>query len=334
MSDGDDPVDNIEDETMTYSLEIALKMIPSFDGNREELHKFLTCVDIVYGMCTTNAHKTSLLNVTKTKLAGPAYDLVKYTTFASWAELKVKLEQQYSEKRSIAQIQTELLNIRQNKDSVREFANKVIKLNSDLNDVCIKSQGEAAAEFVTNLNKHSALKAFVDGLNDPIKLIIKASRYAELSEAIEAACEEEKSLSLQKRFTDDRVRSCSKCGRNNHTTNQCYISKRTHHNRQTQVHSPQVSASYHFPNENSSNNNFNRQPDLFCRYCKIRGHTIDVCRKRAYQNSSRTNFSSNNQSGHQQNQNLNQPIEQNPGNGSLPSSSGRGTRIRDIRTAH
>ena len=220
MSDDENHEDN--NETMTYSIEIALKMIPEFSGIRDDLHKFLTCVDIVYGMCTTNAHKTSLLNVVKTKLSGQAYDLIKYSTFASWTELKTKLENQYSEKRSIAQIQTELLGIKQNKDTVRDFANKIIKLNSDLNDVCIKAQGDQAAELIQNLNKHSAFKAFVDGLNDPIKLIIKASRYEVFNEAIEAACEEEKSLNLQKGVTHTgQLTKCSKCLKTNHSTSQC-----------------------------------------------------------------------------------------------------------------
>lgn len=180
---------NIEE---MYSIELALRMIPEFSGNREELHKFISCVDIVNSMCTTNIHRSSLLNVVKTKLSGNAYDLIKYTNIATWNQLKISLENQYSEKRSVAQIQYELLNIKQANDDVRTFANKVIKLKFDLDDVCIKSQGVESAPVIQNLNSHSALKAFVDGLNDPLKLIIKASRFDNLHAAIEAACEEEK----------------------------------------------------------------------------------------------------------------------------------------------
>lgn len=61
---------NIELEI--YSVDLALKMIPEFSGNREVLHKFVTCVDIVRAMCTTNAHKINLLNVV-TNMCGSAY---------------------------------------------------------------------------------------------------------------------------------------------------------------------------------------------------------------------------------------------------------------------
>lgn len=146
MSDTEpeEPAPNENENEMTFSLEIALRMIPEFSGNKDDFHKFLTCCEIVYAMCTTNGHKTSLLNVIKTKLNGPAYNLIKYRTFETFDSLKQALSEQYAEKRTVAQIQSELLNCKQGKDDVREFANKIEKITSDLTDACIKSQGADA----------------------------------------------------------------------------------------------------------------------------------------------------------------------------------------------
>ena len=100
-------------EVMPLQIDTALRMIPEFHGNRDELHKFITCCDIVAGTCSLRGDAESLVNVIKTKLCGSAYNLVKYKTFADWAALKIILQAQYLEHRTIAQLQTKLVNSRQ-----------------------------------------------------------------------------------------------------------------------------------------------------------------------------------------------------------------------------
>lgn len=147
---------DIEEQlNMVFSVEMALKMIPDFSGNRENLHKFLACCDIVSPMATTRADKEMLLNVIKTKLSGSAYNLIKYREFATYDDLKLILEEQYLERRTMAQIQTELLNCRQHhNESVREFANRVERITLDLTDAGIASEGQGAAQVIQNTTRN------------------------------------------------------------------------------------------------------------------------------------------------------------------------------------
>ncbi|KAG5861093.1 hypothetical protein JTB14_025765 [Gonioctena quinquepunctata] len=118
-------------------------MIPDFDGNRENIHKFLTCCDVVWEIATTRAQQVTFMHIAKSKLSGSAYNVIKYKVMNDWPEFKLVLQNQYLERRTIAQIQTELLNSRQypNED-VRTFANRIEKLTIDLNDACIASEGQ------------------------------------------------------------------------------------------------------------------------------------------------------------------------------------------------
>lgn len=324
---------------MSYSIDIALKMIPEFAGDRNELHKFITCGNIVNAMCTTNTAKSSLINIVKTKLSGSAYDIIKYKQFDSWDDLRAELEKQYGEKRSIAQIQSELLNIHQGKDNVRDFANKIIKLKCDLDDACIKEQGINSAEIVQNLNRHAALKAFVDGLNNPIKLIIKASRFEDLHQAIEAACEEEKCITNNK--NQESVQNCS-CSKNNsrpkpNNYHQNYpLQNSNFANNYNNFNQSRPFNNYNQnyalrtnPNFANSYNNYSQQSN-FCRYCKKGGHTLEMCRRRAY-NNSRGQYRET----YNQNRSHSQPsTSSNSGNDQNPRSESSGTRIGELnRTA-
>ncbi|KAJ3622225.1 hypothetical protein MTP99_002750 [Tenebrio molitor] len=181
---------------MPFNIEVALKMIPEFKGNKDQLDKFLTCCVIVFGTATTEADQSIFLNVVKTKLCDQAYNLIKYKTINHWAQLKVLLKDHYKERRTMAQIQMEL-NLSSRQKRCQNFCIfKIEKILGELDDVYISTHGEESTETIQKLNKATALKAFVDGLNDSIKLIIKACRFDDLPSAIEAACDEETNVMI------------------------------------------------------------------------------------------------------------------------------------------
>lgn len=310
---------------MAYQLDTALKMIPEFDGRKENLHKFIACCDIVGKGATTRDHKESFLNVIKTKLSGSAYNLIKYKTFESWDGLKTILQNQYLEKRTMAQIQSELLNSKQlPSEDILTFANRIERLSLDLTDACVASEGEAAYETVKNLNEKSALRAFVEGLRDPIKLIVKASRFDNFHDAVAAACEEERTQKVNKvlpwnkgtiynqKFNQNKPK-CFICGKPNHKANQCYLRK------------SEESQNFQPKRERSTNIN---TVSIICRYCRHVGHGIEECRKRQYNNNRKRDYGENKSSS-------NEPRPStSSGNGQGSSSSGRATQIRDLKNAH
>ena len=165
---------------MLLNVDTVLKIVPEFNGSPDKLHKFITCAEIIYKPLISNEDKISFLELLKTKLSGRAYDVVKYKDFDDWNQLKQELSKQFTETRSIEQLQVQLVGMTQRDDDVRTFANRVECLLSDLNDVCISREGIAAAIYIQNLNATTALNTFQDGLRYPIGLLVQTCRFSKL----------------------------------------------------------------------------------------------------------------------------------------------------------
>lgn len=257
------------------NINIALKIIPEFCGDRKTFHKFVSCCDIMNTELTSPADQMQLVHVITSKLSGTAYDITKHTQFLNWPELRTHLQSHYLETRSVAQLQSELINSRQkSNECVRDFANNIEQILNDLNDACIASEGIASAAIIKNLNTKSAFQAFVEGLSHPYKLIIKASRFDNLKDAISAACEEERvhktRLSNTPKTNLDKfgksTLKCNFCKKMGHSEEKCY-SKR---NNQSPLPS--------FPKrEIKTEVNMTRNS---CAYCKKDGHHIRDCFKK------------------------------------------------------
>ncbi|KAL3268889.1 hypothetical protein HHI36_007978 [Cryptolaemus montrouzieri] len=130
-------------------INVALRIIPEFNGIRRDLHKFITCCDEMADTCTTNDDRKMLLNVIKSKLSSTAYDIVKYKAFANWDELKLILQNQFLERRTTGQMQYELSTVKQNfNEDVRSYANRVEKLLIDLNEAMVTHEGVASAPLI------------------------------------------------------------------------------------------------------------------------------------------------------------------------------------------
>lgn len=271
---------------MAFTLDSCLKIIPDFSGNRSELHKFLSCCEIVVNSTKPEDHPV-FLNIVKTKLSGLAYNLIKYKTFASWTELKKCLLEQFSDSRSIAQLQSDLINARQSpKESVRAFGNRIERLLYELNDACILSEGIASKNLIGNLNEKIAFSSFVEGLVADLRIIIKASNFKTLSSAVDAAVNEErmqnsrsnqnKNSKPQNAFSNKtnnnssnnnyQTSNCSYCNRKGHKTSDCFFKR---------ANDSQNSSNYSsFPSKNILTTN------QACAYCKKTGHHIRDCFKK------------------------------------------------------
>lgn len=268
----------------SFSMESALKLIPEFKGEREELHRFISCCNIVSANAISVTHKRQFINLVKCKLIGPAYNFIKYRDFTTWEDLRNTLQEQLLERRTIAQLQTELLSSRQKpNESVREFSNRLERITADLTDACIASEGQAAAGIIENLNSKSCLKAFVEGLLDPLKILIKASRFSTFRDAVENTVEEERIQEQSKAFQNFKSNGysqgktqknykiqCFKCKKNGHTADKCFSKMPS------------------FPRWEQNTNYANIR--IICHYCKKPGHLIKDCYKK--QNADKKNINS------------------------------------------
>lgn len=310
------------------NIDVAIKMIPEFDGNRVNLHRFITCCDIVDEELCPETDEGLLLNIIKTKLTGSAYNNTKHKTFANWLELKNILAENFSDKRTIPQVQSELLNVRQlpNED-VRAYANRVEKLLFELNDVCIESEGEVAKASIENLNSKSALRGFVEGLNSSIRLIVKASRFKTLTEAIDGAVDEERNVNAQKSKFNSKSYSkpflkCSFCHKSGHKYENCF----------SRNNNLQVLPKFSKHEIKSESKIF--KINITCSYCKKEGHHIRDCYKRKYNENKKFNDTSHNANTTNPTPSTSQQTYDNSGNarGPGPHRSSE-TRIRTVKEA-
>lgn len=244
-------------------VSFALKFIPEFDATKAtcSVSQFIACCDTVYNL-TVETDRDNFVNLLHTKLRGKAYSILEYNPTFKWTEIKKELKKLFLENRTYEGILSELLNCKQNTDTVVTFANKVEKLLSDLNSACVQLLGDANAVHVRILNERIALKGFEDGLKSGLKLLVKARAYKTLHDATTYAIIEDKQY----------VESHSKYSNN---TNVPHATKK-------------------FNSSNSSNSSPNtpnradikKEPKasfqgtkLFCSYCKKKGHTLEKCRK-------------------------------------------------------
>lgn len=231
----------------------------------------------MHEVITRDEDKKKLLLIITTKLVDRAYDeVVKFKTFDNWDDMKKALNSCLTESRSIAHIQSELLNISQLKnEDIRTYSARVQKLLSELNNACIESEGDDCAKALQKTNEKLAINAFQNGIsNESLKLFVKACRLTSLKDSIGKAYEESMNC---KPSTSSNVSSesrnqlkCKICKKLGHTSAVCF-----------QRYAPSQNQPFHpSPNQNSRsgfqfpNPNQTQQTQNVCAYCE--------CRKRVW----------------------------------------------------
>lgn len=284
------------------NIETALKIIPNFDGTPSQLHKFLTCCEIINKPLTERTDIELFLEILKSKLSGKAYEVTKYHSFKTFDEFKNEFLKQFLETRTLEQIQMELVKIRQgHQEEDLDYANRVEKLLMDLDESSTTSYGTNQAEAIKairELNSRTALKAFQEGLREPLKLFIKACRFSNLQEAIKTTINEGKQNPIRKHYnsfpkhpqnsqghTHGSPISCNYCKKTGHSYAECRSKlkcgscQRIGHNT-AQCRVNPKSNDIQNSNRSSPANNRVNQTRISCAYCKIPGHHISDCYKK------------------------------------------------------
>lgn len=288
-------------------IELAEKMLTTFDGTKSKLFEFCDNCDKATSLIAENM-KRVLFAIIETKITGNARALIRNRTFADWLALKNYLLETYSEKRSHGQWQLELSSCKQayNEDVIsysQKVENCLIKLTNSLDGT--QTQVERAA--CVKLLQNQALTVFMMGLQKDLSIIVKSQRPTTLTDAIQYAIAEEneqKSRREIQKFQNLNLKDtkhCSNCNKSGHTTINCYFKNKPNyvprHSNQQIKEEPNVR--HYRSNNHQSNKNphtsqntpsFNTKS---CNYCKKLGHTIDECRKRAYNNSKRQSYQQN-----------------------------------------
>lgn len=322
----------------TIKIELAEKMLITFDGTKAKLFEFCDNCDKATSLIAENL-KCILFTIIETKITGNARALIRNRTFANWPALKNYLLETYSEKRSHGQWQLELSSCKQayNEDVIsysQKIENCLIKLTNSLDITLTQVERAACVKLLQN----QALTVFLMGLHKDLSIIVKSQRPETLTDAIQYAIAEEneqKSRREIQKFQNLNLKDtkhCSNCNKSGHTTINCYFKNKPNYvprNSNQQIkEEPNIrhfKSNDHQTNRNShisqNTSNYNIKS---CNYCKKTGHTIDICRKRAYNNNKRQSY--------QQTQNDGNTTRQNhPSNSQNPNSNQYANALNSYR---
>lgn len=269
------------------------KFIPVFNGKRDDLHSFITNIELVHPTIAVGKRPSFFSFVFNTRLEPKIQNRLKQDSTPTTIEtLVTSLKTKYGPTRSANTILNELTKITQRNNNLSGFATKIESLVIELNEVQIAEQGEDNKIAITNINNGIAFNSFINGLTNPqILATIDASQVKTFSEALSIA---EKIDSRMKqgqvmyqttnsnnrnpnnninpnknrnsdcskcgrKHNDNRCpamgMTCHKCGRENHFANKCFTKNNNDRNKNNRNNN---NSNNRNNNNNRSNNNNNR----------------------------------------------------------------------------
>lgn len=300
-------------ENMSISFEHVKDMITKFDGTKSKLFEFVDNCDKANKIIKPE-QKNLLFTLIETKLTDNARSVVRNREFRDWIDLKKFLLDTYSEKRTSCQWQLELNSCRQGfNESVLSYSNRVencyLKLTNTLNPTLTAEKREACIELL----REQALNVFITGLQKDLLILVKSQKPDSLELAIAIALSEEQEIKSKaeinryQNVNSGFAKHCTFCNKPGHSNFNCRYNKNSNQNNVR--HFQKTSQNQNFSNQSQFKNtpnlshNFNTNANnqsrsfysKFCNYCKRKGHLINECRTREYNNNrKKQNHDSNN----------------------------------------
>jgi hypothetical protein len=208
------------------SVSEALKLIPPFKGNKEEVVTFIGNVDTAFAVINPREEAT-LYKFMLTRISGEPRVAVNHRNFDKWTELKEFLSNAYVEKRTLDYHASQLFNARQTKDErVTDWIQRIQALGSQFREAALLNCSATAREGILDLSDRLRNICFVQGLAaDRIQTIVRSRNQQNFDEIAETALVEESAITSKR----DRYRSeetpalrCSRCGKLGHSSGKCY----------------------------------------------------------------------------------------------------------------
>lgn len=187
------------------SLKIALTVIPDYDGNANQLHRFITTCEVVltqyFDVAQPNHFNNQvLLHSVLNKLKGKAEEVVTINGVFSWNDIKQVLIKNFADQRDENCLNRDLINMRQENETPQEFYNRCMHmLSTIINYVNLHEQDENQKICKREFFSTQTLKTFLSGLKDPLGVTIRTMRPEDMPTALQYIKEEENIHYLQKR---------------------------------------------------------------------------------------------------------------------------------------
>lgn len=276
--------------TPTFDYANFHRIIPEFSGETKQLNRFLACCEN-YNETLSETLKPVFLKSLVRKFTDRAFDFYNKKSWADWDELKTALKKYFSSSQSFEGYQLELGRIKQESLSVREFGEKIEFILNEINKISseIKVGNASGSQFFKIQNEKLAIKSFINGLNEPLKTILRSRSFTTIQTAISDAIEleiEEKLESLHQVKTsvikpkeisvkptsniisDNKIQNanlnsinCHKCSQFGHYANKCWLPRGVYQNN---TRSPNnFNRNFSFRNGNQNNFQSNRNQNSF-----------------------------------------------------------------------
>jgi len=179
----------------------ALKLIPPFKGNKQEVLAFIGNVDTA--LAVINPEQEAILyKFVLTRISGEPRTAISHRNFDNWIELKEFLQNSYIEKRTLDYNASQLFKAKQTKDKrVTDWIQRIQTLGSQFHEAALLNCSEGAREGITDLTDTLRNICFVQGLaSDRIQTIVRGRKYQSFDEIAEMALVKESAMSKQDRY--------------------------------------------------------------------------------------------------------------------------------------
>lgn len=271
--------------TESVDLNVLIKFIGTFDGNREKLNAFLNnCRNSI--SLANAAQKDIIFKYILSRLEGRAETACSIKEFAQWSQLEEFLKTQFGERKHYTHLLSDLQECKQKlNESVNQFGLRVetclAKLLTELN-ISLPAAKKSELTGRVAAMQDLALHTFINGLHPQLSMLVRCRDPDTLNNALTIAVAEEKILhSINKKYVPFSF-----------SPNQSRPNPSTSFSRGTTLPRSGNEDKPNFMGHSSSSST-----NPFCRYCKTQGHLIENCQKREYNNNRfRSNQSQQNNS--------------------------------------
>lgn len=209
------------------SLGEALKLVPPFKGDKQEVLAFIGNVDTVFAVINPE-QEAILYKFVLTRISGKLKTAISHRNLNNWVELKEYLQNSYIEKRTLDFHACQLFKAKQGKDEkVTDWIHKIQTLGSQFREAALLNCSEGAQEGILDLADRLRNICFIQGLaSDRIQTIVRSRNYQHFDEITETALVEESAIeSRQDRYRQggNLAQRCGNCGKMGHASNRCYV---------------------------------------------------------------------------------------------------------------
>lgn len=175
-----------------------LNCIPTFDGNPNDLNRYLSICDSIINQFYDATNPESfqnkfLINSLVGKLSGNAKLVANIQNINTWQELKDALHRNFADQRDESCLTRDLVLMKQNpNEKPSQFFDRCLQLLNLLCSYIDSHETTAEAKMLKrSLYNNLTLKTFLAGLKEPLGTTIRSMRPSDMNQALQFIIQEE-----------------------------------------------------------------------------------------------------------------------------------------------